>query len=400
MTSTDELTCIVVVFLVWLLVSLLESWKGVVEKRPNERNTYIDGLRAILALFVVAHHQIQVGYFLKSGSLYMAEISKVNKFLGPWSVSMFFALTAYLFTSKLLGDQVHQNSIRYYNRLFAFRCVRLIPVALVSTVIGFILLSLSQFNKLSLFTKPELTSLFKFAGFASSSIFGKSVVPSISGIESWEGTVLFGPHWSLHYEWVFYFTLPFLGLFTRLKSSVVVIFLWCSLGILVARFTNDSHYLEFLPGVIVAVLSRINRFNGVGKNKIFGYFCFALLLISIFVDRHKLLIVSNTLLLFAIVAQNRVMAFMSKHWLTNIGERTYSIYLLHVIPLYITAKICLLTHIDVESLTQIGTVQFFFPAVYVVQTVAVMVLSAICYRYIERPALLGGRGLVATLFSR
>jgi peptidoglycan/LPS O-acetylase OafA/YrhL len=392
MNNYDELFCLLVVFLVWLLISKIEGRQSAITCESSKRNNYIDGLRAVLALLVIVHHQLQVGFFIKSGSLFMPEISKLNKFLGPWSVSMFFALTSFLFTSKLLDDHnLRPLNVLYYIRLFILRCIRLIPVALVSTLLGLALLVVSSTLPTRTFTNLSITSLLQLLSLGLSSIFASSAWPKVPNVDQWESIVLFGPHWTLHYEWLFYFCLPILGLFIRVKSKLLSFITISLIGITAYWLSNDVHFLDFLPGVLVAILSRNVKVCAIVRHRWFGYLCFMVLLTCVMLDRHKAFLICNTLLLLAVVSKNSIMSFLGRSWITNVGERSYSLYLLHTIPMYLSAKISTLVH---EGLFK------YLPVLYVVQTCLIMFISWICFTYIEKPTLSKGRLMLGRILFR
>ncbi|MBY9589867.1 acyltransferase family protein [Pseudomonas aeruginosa] len=71
---------------------------------PLSRFSTIDGLRGYLAFFVFLHHAAIWYYFLRSGA-WQVPPSNLYTHFGQTSVSLFFMITGFLFTHKLLQSK-------------------------------------------------------------------------------------------------------------------------------------------------------------------------------------------------------------------------------------------------------------------------------------------------------
>lgn len=97
----------------------------------NGRNSQIDGLRGLLALFVFVHHSVIWKGYIKYG---VWKIPDSNFFtnIGQIGVSLFLMITGYLFFTKIRKS--NQNWIRLYTSRF----FRLTPMFALSLLIIFL----------------------------------------------------------------------------------------------------------------------------------------------------------------------------------------------------------------------------------------------------------------------
>jgi peptidoglycan/LPS O-acetylase OafA/YrhL len=188
-------------FEAWLLSRVLPFHRrqlGMEAERA--RITAIDGLRGILALSVLFLHAVEFYTYMRTG-MWISTDSNVYNQLGTLPVTMFFFITGYVFWSKLIA--------RPHTRVWSFlygRLGRLGGVYGVACLLCFLLAAVvSDFHvrvSASLLAAQVLGWLL---------FFGSG--HDINGI--YHSRIWLGPGWTLKLEWLFYFTVPFLGWFTR-----------------------------------------------------------------------------------------------------------------------------------------------------------------------------------------
>ena len=93
----------------------------------------IDGIRGYLAFFVFLHHSYIWNYFLKTDSWIEPSSNLFNHF-GQTSVVIFFIITAFLFTNKLLESK---NKDYNWNKYLVSRFLRMFPMYITSILIVF-----------------------------------------------------------------------------------------------------------------------------------------------------------------------------------------------------------------------------------------------------------------------
>ncbi len=212
-------------------------------KQRRERLEQLDGLRGILALFVVVYH-LQDPFAQVAGTLtaYLPILSQA------WfSVDVFFIMSG--FVMMYVYGTAFSNKVRWadFRDFFAARIARLYPVHLFA--MGILLLALLPF----IHAKPDFTS--------------------IDGRYSWNSALaalfmLHGPwidhrtwnfpSWSISAEWHAYVIFPFMAVFASRWSArfSAVILTLCCLGAF-ALYNIDMHtdqYPTNSPVVLLRVL--------------------------------------------------------------------------------------------------------------------------------------------------
>lgn len=113
----------------------LVRWQGA--PASGGRNVSIDGLRGFLAFFVFLHHG-SIWYVYVRQQEWVSPASNLYRHLGDTSVALFFMITAFLFTTKVLDSQSRPVD---WARLYISRVMRLFPLYAVAVAILFVMVA-------------------------------------------------------------------------------------------------------------------------------------------------------------------------------------------------------------------------------------------------------------------
>lgn len=207
---------------------------------PAGRLSQLEGLRALAALAVVACHlnQNTLAFFGYS------EIPDVGNHIGVLAVQMFFALTAYLFTSRAVKGTLEPATF-YLSRLRRTLPLYLF-VATVAVVIG-----LRDFP-------GSITSIFGFLKqlieIYSFPFFGYQQLT----LKGSDALALVGVAWTLCYEFGFYLILVPLYFLTRSSPSALIV---VALGVAAVAARDYSVnptvvWASFVPGSLAAIVEQ------------------------------------------------------------------------------------------------------------------------------------------------
>lgn len=361
------------IFFLILLSSVFISNKVVKLKISSVRYTEIDGVRGYLALFVFLHHSYIWHVFLNTNNWEEPQSNLFNHF-GQTSVVLFFIITAFLFTTKIIETKDSDfDWIRYIKSRF----FRMFPMYFISILaILVIILFESNFEaKESVFTilKSTLSWLF-------------FTINGSNEINGFKSTYLIdaGVTWTLPYEWMFYFLLPILALAFKLKVNLKIIISFTCIFILIA-FLNKARFVPFLPficGVLSAILIHKYNFREYLKKNIFSLIGIILLGGSIIFTHQgnkPIPILISTFFFIVIASGNTFFGILSHNFSRRLGQITYSIYLIHGIVLFLVFNY-LVGYERASKLTEIehwGLISLcIFP---------IILISQLTFKYIELP---------------
>lgn len=339
----------------------------------HERFSSLDGLRGYLAYFVFLHHAAVWYCYLRSGRWEAPPSNLFNQF-GQSSVALFFMITAFLFTSKLLDGRHRKID---WTRLYISRFLRLVPLYLVAMLLMFVLVAFATDWTLQVSIWDLVRSLFQWLVFT---IKGN---PDINGLEN-TFTVISGVTWSLPYEWLFYFALPALGLLLGVPASNKVKI--CAGIALVATWVvskPEAAVLSgFLGGMLTAVLVRVEAIRKFASSVMSGVLIVVALgyLLTFYATAYT--IPSMLLLTFVFVlvsAGNTLFGVFTSQISRTLGEMGYGIYLLHGLLLFLVFRLL----IGVEASARLSEVQHW--AVVGCLTPVLISLAFVAYKWIERP---------------
>ncbi|WP_395067171.1 acyltransferase family protein [Flavobacterium sp.] len=331
----------------------------------------IDGIRGYLAFFVFLHHSYIWSVFLKTDEWKEPTSNLFNQF-GQTSVAMFFMITAFLFTNKLI--LARNNSIDW-KKYIKSRFFRLFPAYFFSIIIVFIIVAvLSNFK-----TNDSILSNFKnIVGWLFFTIGGPNDINNIKNTYLIDA----GVTWSLPYECLFYLILPLIALLFKIKVSQknLIIYTIAFIVIAVLNHVSLKQFLPFFGGIIVAILLDKKSINLKG----FKYSIVLLILVFILIyffnsGKDSFPILISTLLFLIIASGNSIFGILSNTFSKLLGQVTYSLYLLHGIVLFIVFKFV----IGFQEASHFSDTKYW--AIIACCIFPIILISQISYKYIELP---------------
>lgn len=335
-----------------------------------QRISSIDGLRGYLAFGVFLHHGCIWYFFLRSGQ-WTEPPSALYTQLGQASVSLFFMITGFLFTGKLLHTAPAGTD---WLRLYVSRVMRIAPLWLAVKVVVVLLALAVKRMHLDSDNPAHLTNT------AST------------------GLMTAGVTWTLYFEWTFYLLLPWLALVLQKRPSV----LWLVLSVITVALLgweriNTIFAFTFLGGMVAAGLVRIHALQNLARSTL-GSVIAVVLLVAAYACFETAYAPFPTLLLgmaFVLIAAGASLFGLLNLRLSRVfGEITFSVYLLHGLLLYIAYR--LIAGLDVASNLSFAAYWWVAAAV----TPCLVALSYVTYRYLEMPAMHQTSALTAWVRQR
>ncbi len=324
--------------------------------------------------------------FLKTENWEDPQSNLFNQF-GETTVVFFFIITAFLFTTKLFDNKTGEIDWQEYLKS---RFFRLFPMYIFSVIIVFILVAyLTQFTVRVPFAE-NLKSVLSWIFF--------NVRKDNSNINGLEKTFILnsGITWTLPYEWTFYFLLPLIALWFKIKVNLKAVLSFTA-GAAIIMILNKSslrHFMPFVGGIVVAVLNHAKKFEGILKQKKYTLLALILLILSVYFfngGRKPIQIVISSLVFLIIAAGNNFFGIFSSVFSRKFGQVTYSLYLLHGILLFIIFNFI----IGFERAKTLTDIEF-----WLIITASIFPLILICqitFKYIELPLMHFGRKKIKNL---
>lgn len=332
----------------------------------THRRSPLDGLRGILALSVMTHHFYLTYQYKLTGS-WTASTSLLLENLGGTSVSVFFLITGYLFLKKIQTPNLDWKS------LYLGRIKRIMPLfyAVVIVISGITFYVETVVNARYLTASQVFMWFFKWLIF-----YGDNFLDSPSWL------MIAGVHWSLLYEWTFYFSLPMIYLLIHKKFPPLFI-LALSLGLCSFYYylTYNPVFYYVLFGIAYLVILLKQGFKKIlASQSLWLSMLLIILTIFIYLFTKSYTWVQFLLLggLFGCIANGYTFHnLLLNKGLCLLGDTSYSIYLWHGVVLYI-----MFTLIPIYEI-QHGLLQYyaFYPLIFAI----IVVISLLSYRYIEIP---------------
>lgn len=345
-------------------------------RKRSERLGAIDGLRGYLAISIFAHHFMLTWVWKNSGHWYRPkEIYFQN--VGIIGVMIFFMITGYLFTSKLLVDKGKIDWIKLFkSRLFRIYPLYLFVVILISLVI---------------FTQPQYQTHINISQIANQYL--QWILFQGQNIHTHNHTTLIiaGVDWTLKYEWLFYLSLPLVALLLYLNRWFTLFLVLIGTYIFAQDYKiyafNTIHLLFFIIGGITAYLNySLKKEIDIKNSKIIALFSLSLLISSLFFKDiyQPVPILFVSLFFVSIALGNTLFGILSKPSSVVLGEISYSIYLLHGFIIYLSFSVFKLVNLqEINAVTH----TMMLPVLIIV----VISISTLTYLYIEKPAIAFGK---------
>ena len=317
-----------------------------------DRLQSLDGLRGYLAGMVFIHHACIWYFFLRSGH-WEKPASHFYTELGRASVALFFMITAFLFTRRILASRTIE-----WNRLYVSRILRIVPLLIVHHLAALLVIAFIRLNH----------------------------IPTVfNGIDTDRKVLLTAAvSWTLDYEWIFYLMLPLLALLRGTRVPLVLVLL--SALMVVERHSEvlSENMLPFFGGVCAALLSAHEGLRRFAPSRMASVLVLGCLSLAYGLGRDLptaawliLLSVAFTL----IATGNTVFGLLCCRVSRAFGEITYSVYLLHGLVLFIAFRV----------VAGIPLAQTLSPTAHwllvALATPFLVALSYASWRWIERPCL-------------
>jgi len=359
--------------LVVLIVSVLLTNKLIKIDIHEVRYPEIDGLRGYLAFFVFLHHAYIWRFFLQNGEWEEPKTNLFNHF-GQTTVAFFFVITAFLFTLKLIYSKNKEiNWSAYLNA----RVYRLFPMYLFSVSIIFLIAGyLTNFKSKIPFSENIISIL-------SWIFFNVKKGLNINGLED-SFLLNAGITWTLPYEWAFYFLLPLIALFFKIKVNykTLLLFVFGAALIIIINQASVRHFYPFLGGIIAALVVSGNKFGTVLKQKKYTVLAIVLLACSIYFfnsGRKPIPIIITSIVFIIIASGNSFFGILSSAFSRKLGQITYSIYLLHGIVLFVVFYF----FIGFEKAKNLTDLEFW--SIITGSVFPLIFISQLTFKYIEQP---------------
>jgi peptidoglycan/LPS O-acetylase OafA/YrhL len=333
----------------------------------------IDGIRGYLAFFVFLHHSYIWNVYLRTTKWDEPQLNLFNHF-GQTSVSLFFIITAFLFTTKLLNNKTQDFDWGNYIRS---RFFRMFPMYFFSIIFVFtIILFESNFEQ-----KTSVLNILK--NVLSWLFFTVDGANDINGIKD-TFIIDAGVAWTLPYEWLFYFLLPLLSLAFKIKVNLKTIISYTLISVTIAILNKVSfaNFIPFLGGILIAIFIHNYDLEVKLKKNIFSCIGISIVVLSIiFTHRGNkpIPVLVSTLFFILVTSGNSFFGILSSMLSRKLGQITYSIYLTHGIVLFVVFRY-LLGFKMAAKLTEIeywGVIALcIFPIIFI---------SQLTFKYIEHP---------------
>jgi peptidoglycan/LPS O-acetylase OafA/YrhL len=350
----------------------------------------LDGLRGLLALFVMLQHAAIWRQWEITGERTLPP-SRFFVHLGQGSVSLFFMVTAFLFGSKLLETP---HGALDWTRMYVSRALRLIPLYLLFVfLLVFMALASTNFVLRESVLRFNLNVVHWLA-------FTMFDMPSVNRVAV---STFGGQAWSLPYEWLFYLVLPLMAVLVgrRDQSHGLVLASAIAAGaaaIWVANRGGSPNAVMFLGGWLAAVLMRGARAQRAAARWWSGLIALSAVAYiartPIAFDYRSVIFLSIPFLIVA--GGNTLFGVLTSAPLRVLGEISYSLYLLHGIGLYFAFT--LIGSARAARLTPTGHWLVVYAA-----TPLIIILCWFTYRTVEAPAMAAvdaATARVRSLFGR
>jgi peptidoglycan/LPS O-acetylase OafA/YrhL len=363
------------VLAVALLVSLL--WLRVVAPPASaagqHRDRFLDGLRAVAAISVMAsHYGGQISFALTG-----AAATPVFHNLGTCGVQMFFALTGYLFTRKAVAARGHL----VVGPFLRARLRRIVPMYTAAVAFSVALVCVV--------TRHEPVRWHQLARQTIALLSFGFVLDGAPSIKSVPYVDVLGTIWSLPFEWLFYLFVPVLAALVASPRMLAVagVVLAVYFAKLMTDGRGDVFCPFFLPGVLVGLLAErpplaalSSHFHGGEGSKAF-VIVLVLALVAVVAGVQdftpaRLLLMT---VLFGCVVMTRP-AVLERPAIAFLGDISYSIYLMHFPLLYATLAV-------LRGVDPAGAAPVWWAGTLLAMCGVVAAVSAVTWRCIERPFL-------------
>jgi peptidoglycan/LPS O-acetylase OafA/YrhL len=360
----------------WLMALLTIGLMSRLSPQPESTGRFatIDGLRGHLAFAVFMHHGVIWYFYLRTG-VWTAPPSHFYNHLGQSSVAMFFMITAFLFTNKLL-DSNHRPID--WLRLYVSRVLRLAPLYLLAMALLFTLCAVLSGWQIEVPGRILRRAVRHWL------LFTIPGSPDINGVPN-TFTLIAGVTWSLAFEWLFYLALPCLALLMRRRASP-----WLAALTLLGALSIWAHHkqpimlLAFAMGGLAAWLVRRPGFVQWAQGPLAPWCVLLAVGVPVSATPGAFAVLPMLALggAFALIAGGcSLFGALRSRVSQRLGDLGYGIYLLHGLLLFVTLHFAVGEHqaavwTDAQHWTMLAAM-----------APPLILLAHAAFRFIEHPAM-------------
>lgn len=358
---------------------LLYKWLKI-PPQPN-RFIAIDGLRGYLAIFVFVHHSSVWQNFILT-HYWGTPFPVLYHHLGPTSVFFFFMITSFLFTTRLIEAK---NKTFNWRQLYISRVMRIYPLYLFLLLLLILLIAILTNWQLHQPISAILLEVTNWLFFRAKDINGYTSTARITA----------GVIWSLAFEWLFYFSLPFTGLLLKVKTSPAT-YIPAGIMLIASAISIYNIYPKgaladlspFAGGIAIAFLASHPKIRKPAQTPFTSILIIILILLSVTLFGSAFDIIPYCLLLLTflgIAAGNTLFGLLSNPGALLLGQISYSVYLLHGVLLYVSFHF-------IPGLPDLVKDSFWhFWIIIMLLTIVLITLCTLTFYFIEKPGIQAGK---------
>ncbi|HTR07853.1 MAG TPA: acyltransferase [Paraburkholderia sp.] len=312
--------------------------------------------------------------------------------LGRVSVSLFFMITGFLFSTKIINEKYKGVD---WTKLYISRILRLAPLYLFAMLLLFA--SVAIVSNFTLAQSPTTLVLNALRWIAFSS-FGE---PDLNGVE---GTrlIMAGVPWTLAYEWAFYLCLPLLAVAIGTIPLLPVLIIGFIGGLDFIHIHAEPRFMApFFSGIIAAFLCRHVWFRNIAQKKIASVVVIAAIAmaLTLFPTSYSRIPLALLSLSFILIAGGATLfGTLTSPLSRTLGELAYSIYLLHGFFLFTLFNFA----VGKQNWKSLTALEHW--SLILLITPILIIASYTTFRFIEKPAMQCTEGVSnwvrQTLFAR
>lgn len=327
----------------------------------------LDGLRGFLALAVFFHH-FALTYHWKQTGQWTAPPEVAFENFGKVGVALFFMITGYLFTAKIL-----QRTQVDWVKLYRSRVYRIVPLYLLAFACVALIVAIHTDFRLQVSASRLAIDLLRWLSFHGATI---NAYPDTR-------TIIAGVDWTLRHEWAFYLALPAIqwvihrGPWAIAALVTVVVALYLHPVKLVS--IGSEHLVYFVVGAVPAWLARQGHVPRFIRARWMSLVILALIAVALgLAHRGPLQLTLLAVAFVCIALGNDLLGLLVTRPAVLLGEISYSIYLLHGLVLYL-----LFTQFPIVDASSLPPLAFslWMP----ITALAVTATSAATYLLVEKP---------------
>ncbi|MBM1022238.1 acyltransferase [Enterobacter sp. A11] len=351
------LTCLALA----IVIFSLPLFKFIDEDTDPARSNSIDGVRYVLASFVIFHHMDCAYTYITKGN--WAPTSDLLLYMGKYGVALFFMITAFLFWGKIRRS-IDVNWVELYKKRF----YRIAPLSIFCSLAALCLLFLlTERKEFSVSLIRNVLSWFDFGLWNDK--------PPVTTFQ-FPFMALAGVTWTLRWEWIFYFSLPLLFMFKK-WSFELTIFLFAFSIYFLPGFTSDAYlWSYFIAGMLCSEIKDRIVISKKSANTIFTTIIFIIILVqpTLYGSPEKIFLCT---LFFAVISGADFFGLLITKAAIRLGAISYSLYLTQGLVLF-----PIILHFQENNKPELNIRTFL---ILILSYVVICLFSSLTYHFIERP---------------